>query len=152
MFKPLTLQSNARRSFQITVGLEEGYGTGIKHTTKEVQDLIGEWLAVRMAVNEKSLAGGVFSGTLIYAWNTPATGIKVTSEDIAVFSGEVSPVYCAHYTDDEVKEVLYNLASFIGIRLKQTRMYVAYKDEIQVYEDDQAAHPTRPVPPISTVE
>ena len=142
MFKPLKLQkSNARRPFQITIGLEEGYGTGIKHTALEVQNLIGLWITGRMERGEKSVSGVLIPAPLVYAWNTPTTGIKVATEDVVMFVGDVSPVYCAHYTDDDVRALLYDLAAFLGGKLKQTRMYVAYRDEIQVYEDDQAVYP-----------
>ncbi len=145
MFKLMQLKSLERRSFQLTVGLEEGYGTGIKHTIEEVKALIGKWLEARRTSGQKSLSGSVSDKTMIYAWDVPAGGVKVANEDIAVFSGEVSPVYCADYSDADVEAVLFDLAVFLGETLKQTRMYVAYKDRIHVLENDQAPHPTRKI-------
>ncbi|HEU5114204.1 MAG TPA: hypothetical protein VFT82_00380 [Candidatus Paceibacterota bacterium] len=142
MFVPLELKSNVRRSFQISIGLEEGYGSGIRHTKREVEHLIGEWIKSRMEKGEKSVAGAVVPGTMIYAWNSPLAGVLVNFEDLVFFVGDVSPLYCADYTDDEVKEVLRDLASFLGEALKQTRMYVAYRDEMAIYQDDKTLHPT----------
>jgi hypothetical protein len=146
VYKELALKSNERRPFQITVGLEEGYGGGVMHTVQEVEDLLGEWLELRMKKGEKTVSGPVYPGRLVYAWNTPATGIKINKEPLATIVGEVSPVYCSEYTDDEVKEVLRDLACYIGEKLKQTRMYVAYRDKIWVYGDDKATHPTELLP------
>lgn len=133
-----------RRSFQITVGLMEGYGTKRSHTAMKVENLVEKWMKTRMEAGMPVLTGFVISPKqkMVYGWKSPATGVKTNREDVVSLSGIVNPLYSADLSNDAAIELLKDLASFIGERLAQTRMYIEYMDTVIIIQNDNATHPT----------
>ncbi len=137
------VKNNQRRSFQINIGLEEGYGTNKRHTAQDVLDLIGQWMIQRIEAGLPVITGGMLlSGLMVYAWDSETTGVKVNQEDAVLFVGEVNPLYSGDLEDVQVREILFDLAGNLGDQLNQTRMYVMYLDEIFILQNDKAVHPT----------
>lgn len=136
------LQTTERRSFQINIGLMEGYSSGILHTKEEVLDLISLWMRNRMAAKLSCITGGtLIPGTMLYAWDSEATGLVVNREEVVLFVGEVSPFYNADLSDVEAVNALKDLASFLGEKLNQSRMYVMFKSLIWILQNDEIPHP-----------
>ena len=143
-FTRKALKDNKRRSFQINIGLREGYDSKVVHNEDKVIDLIGRWMFMKMTESSRCLTGGVLlSGPMIYAWNSSPTGVKVNIEDTILFVGEVNPLYSADLHDSEVISLLEDLASFLGEELNQTRMYIMYMDQIIILQNDNIDHPTK---------
>jgi len=142
------IQKNARyylrRPFQIYIGLVEGYGDNKSHTKEDVLNLIGQWMKQRAGQNLPVLTGGLLlgAGDMIYLWNSAPTGIVVNTEKTLLFVGEVNPLYNEELSDSTVKTALSSLASFLGEELKQTRMYLCYREEMWILEEKNTAHPT----------
>jgi hypothetical protein len=132
-----------RRSFQMTIGLTEGYGTDIRHTPQEVLDAIGEWMKGNMEADRPTLTGGMrIDGPMLYGWNSEATGVQTNQEDSVIFMGEVNPLYSADLSDEQVVLLLKDLANFVGERFNQTRMYFTYREELLILQNDKTVHPT----------
>ena len=143
MFSEKKLKSNVRRSFQITIGLKEGYGSDVVHSIEDVKTIIKDWMVAKMAGRLPTITGGiVVSGTTLYAWNSSATGIVANEEYTALFIGEINPLYNADMSDELAIASLRDLAETLGAKLNQTRMYVSYRDEVRIYQNDGQAHPT----------
>lgn len=126
--------TDLRRQFQITVGLHPGYGQ--EHTVHldEVRHRVvaahGMWMAERIKEDEPYLTG-VFTDVLVgYAWPRPETGQEPVQrlEPGMVFAGEVSVLYAAHVADEQVAEMLDELAGRLAEGAVQERVYVAYRD------------------------
>jgi len=132
-----------RRSFTVTFGLQEGYGDAARlHTVDEVVTLIESHLKDKAAAGQQYLTGTVTKGQVVYAW--PEEGGKAGGghEAQAAYSGEVSPLYNADLSDEEVEVILNDLASEIGAALGQTRVYVAYRGDIWILQQEESETPT----------
>lgn len=133
----------ARRAFAVTIGLREGYGpTAVTHTLKEVVQTVLEHLKARASGGQSYLTGTVTSGEVVYAWPEGEGKAGGGHEPVAVYSGEVSPLYNTSTTDEEAKQILTDLASTVGSAMGQTRVYVAYRDEMFVLQEEETATPT----------
>lgn len=143
MFVEVRTKSRENRPFQINVGLEEGYGSNIKHYPAEVLTLVATWMENKMRNGEAVITGLIlYPALILYGWNSASTGVKINHENMVALVGNVNPLYSSDLTDEQVILILRDLASFIGESLNQTRMYVTYKDEIRIYQNDKTAHPT----------
>ncbi len=143
MFREKRLVSSERRSFQITIGLMEGYNTGVVHTYQEVLDLINIWMRNRMRSGSSCITSGtLINGTMLYTWNSEATGIVTNQENVVMFVGEVNSIHNPGLSDDDAVVALKDLATFLGGVLKQTRMYIMFKKRIIVLENTEVVHPT----------
>ena len=136
--------SGARRSFELTVGLREGYGDhGKTHTLAEAEDLAVEWLKARAAEGRPFLPGTFFLGEVCYAWSGKIPDEAGGGhEPVAQYRGEVNPLYSADMTDEEAKRILMDLVSFLGRRLGQVRVYLVYRDEVFILQQEEKATPT----------
>ena len=68
-YKTVLGSRGGRRTFQITVGLAEGYGPDANiHTAEEVVSLMENHLKTKAANGQPYLAGSVTTGTVVYAW------------------------------------------------------------------------------------
>jgi len=133
----------ARRSFAITVGLAEGYGAQAKvHPVSEAIEAAMNWMKNKAANGQLFLTGTFTTCEVVYAWPEGEGKAGGGHEPTAVFSGEVSPLYNAAMTDQEVVDILNDLAGHLGSTLGQTRVYVAYRDEIWILQAEETATPT----------
>lgn len=136
--------TSVRRSFAITVGLAEGYGANARrHDRQEVIDAALGWMKQRVTDGKPYLSGTVSAeGTVAYAYAITPGNVCGDCEDVVVFFGEVSVLYNANLTDGDVKEILNDMAAHLGTTLRQTRVYVAYRDEAWVLQATESATPT----------
>jgi len=143
MYKMVEGSSGEARSFAITVGLQEGYGsTGKTHNMEEVVSLIESYLK-KLAVDGKPfLTGIITSGTVVYAWPEGTGKAEGGHEPQVVFSGEVTPLYLSSLSDKEVEGFLNDLASFLGEKLGQTRIYLRYKVKAWILQWEGSKTPT----------
>ena len=116
-----------RREFKITWGLRAGYGlSGRIYDLEEAIRAAHKWMRERDARAEPFLSGMFTRGEVIYA------GSEVEAahhrEPVAVFTGEVLPLYAADIGDDMVRTLLNELASLVGRILDQEEVHVAYRD------------------------
>ncbi len=135
--------SGKRRSFELTVGLREGYDDqGKTHDLAEAQDLAVEWLKARAAAGKPFLPGTFFQGEVCYAWPEGPGKAGGGHEPVALYRGEVNPIYNAETTDEGAKGILTDLASFLGERLGQARVYLVYCDEVIIFQKEKVTTPT----------
>jgi len=143
-FKRVEAKTSLRRSFAITLGLSEGYGESAKvHTRQEVVDAALAYMKAKAAAGEPFLTGTVSAeGTVVYAWPESPGKSGGGKENTIVFYGEVSVLYNADTSDEDVKAMLDDMATSLGSILGQTRVYVAYRDQTWVLQAEQTATPT----------
>lgn len=144
MFEEKELKSHTRRSFQITIGLTEGYESTVRHTKEEVIILIGEHNRERLNSDECKfcvLGGMLVPATVVHSRNVEKAQHEMVTEDVLLFMGDISPVYHSDVTDAEVVEALKSLASYLGEKLHQGRMYVTYGNNIFVLHNPAMKRP-----------
>ncbi len=129
--------------FAVTVGLVEGYGSSLKHhTIDEVIGLVESFLRKRAMTGLLFLGGIVTRGDAVYAW-TNSNGIAGSgNEPTATFSGELKPLYDSAVSHKDVEEFLNVLATFLGVALAQTRIYVAFNGNMWILQDDRNSTPS----------
>jgi hypothetical protein len=143
MYKLVTGSKGEARVFALTVGLKEGYGeSSAVHTAEEAVALCENYLKQRAAENKPFLTGIITSGMVVYAWPEGQGQAGSGHEPEIVFSGEVTPLYLAGMTDEEVEEFLNGLASYLGEKLGQTRVYLRYKSEVWILQREDSETPT----------
>ena len=122
-----------RRSFKMIIGLCEGYSPShrIQHDMGEVESIVGAWL-----VRHEKLGNGYLPGQLDYRTQQYARdGIAIT-EPSAIYEGEVNPIYNGHATDPENVGTLTELADLLSNSLKQQRIYLCYRDQLFILENE----------------
>lgn len=131
------------RSFKVSFGLCAGYGENSRNfTMDDAKASIHGWMQSRIEAGLPFLTGHLMAGQVVYAWpNGDGTSGK-GDEPGGLFVGEVSVLYDADATDEEVVARLDELATAIGADLEQTRVYVAYGDKTWVLEKVGASTPT----------
>ena len=116
-----------RREFKITWGLRAGYGSaGRIYDLEEATRAAHCWMRERDARGEPFLSGMFARGEVVYAGS--ADDAAHDREPVAVFTGEVLPLYAGNLDDDTVRALLNELASEIGSILEQEEVYVGYRD------------------------
>lgn len=135
-YQRVETKTSVRRSFAITLGLSEGYGWNTKrHSRHEVIGASLEYMKRLVADGKPYLSGTVSAeGTVVYAYSNAPGNAGGGYEDTVVFFGEVSVLYNPDLSDDDVKAILNDMAAHLGTILGQTRVYVAYRDEIWVLQ------------------
>lgn len=118
----------ARRSFQIVIGLYEGYNEGKTYSAEEGQRVITAWLIAQKNAGKPYLPGQLIQGTMLYVHEGPH------AEPVLTYMGEVSPLYNSMLKDEEVIEALSELAGRLAEELKQVRVYLMYRDQIFILE------------------
>lgn len=124
-----------KRSFEITLGLRQGYAPDAPvYSGEEVVGVIKEWLNQRLNAGLPILTGkfvyGKGMGLLYPLRNDPADQSKgqfTTDEPLFIYTGELSPWYDRDRTDTEVILTLRDLALHIGRKFNQKRMYYSFK-------------------------
>ncbi|MBD3261092.1 MAG: hypothetical protein GF334_05325 [Candidatus Altiarchaeales archaeon] len=90
---------------------------------------------------EPFLTGALSNAYICYAYST-SSGARVQGEPVVKFSGEVVPFYNGRMKDDEVIEVLNDLAAHLGAATEQTRVYVRYRDSTWILQKEGKKTPT----------
>ena len=80
----------------------------------------------RDARAEPFLSGMFTRGEVIYAGSEAEAAHD--REPVAIFTGEVLPLYAADIDDDRIRILLNELAAEIGKVLEQEEVHVAYRD------------------------
>jgi hypothetical protein len=119
-----------RRSFRMSIGLIEGYSGSKLHTLQEAEQIIMDWSALQLASEKVYLPGRFDYNRMLYAHHN-----KAVAEETAVYEGEVSPLYNSKISDKKVTATLIELATLLAKKLKQTRIYLTYRDKIFILED-----------------
>jgi hypothetical protein len=115
-----------RREFRITWGLRAGYGpSGRIYDLEEAIRAAHRWMRERDARGAPFLSGMLTRGEVIYVGSSEATQDR---EPVAIFTGEVLPLYAGGLGDDAVRELLNELAGEIGTVLDQEEIHIAYRD------------------------
>lgn len=143
-FKRVTAPTSLRRSFAITLGLSEGYGDAAKiHSRQEVIEASLAYMKAKAAEGKPYLTGTVSAvGAVVYAWPEGPGKSGGGTEDNLTFTGEVSVLYNADTSDEEVEAMLDEFAAHLGGILGQTRVYVAYRDKTWVVQAEKMETPT----------
>jgi hypothetical protein len=129
--KKLTVinQDQLRRSFQMIIGLHEGYHEGKTYSIEDGQRVITTWLIAQKNAGKPYLPGQLIQGTMLYVHEGPHT------EPVLTYMGEVSPLYNSTLTDEKVIEALSELAGRLAEEFKQVRIYLMYQDQIFILEN-----------------
>ena len=126
-FSPLPGSEGPRREFKITWGLRAGYGlAGRIYDLEEAIRAAHRWMRERDARGEPFLSGMFARGEVIYAGSEADPAHD--REPVAVFTGEVLPLYAGDLDDHTVRALLNELASEIGSILEQEEIHVSYRD------------------------
>src|SRR5438132_13945847 len=116
-----------RREFKITSGLRAGYGpSGRIYDLEEAIRAAHRWMRERDARAEPFPSGMFTRGEVVYAGSQAEAAHD--REPVAIFTGEVLPLYAADLDDDTVRILLNELASEIGRVHEQEEVHVAYSD------------------------
>jgi hypothetical protein len=126
-FSPLPGSEGPRREFKITWGLRAGYGlTGRIYDLEEAIRAAHRWMRERDARGEPFLSGMFARGEVVYAGSDADAAHD--REPVAIFTGEVLPLYAGDLDDETVRALLDELASEIGDILEQEEVHVSYRD------------------------
>ncbi len=126
------------RPFVITGGLQEGYGPdGKLHTLAEVVAAHHAWQGERSAI----IGLLVSPADPSYGW--PQDGsIRSAAESGWMLHGGINVQFASGMSDDEARDKLLDLASFIAGRLGQTRVYVTFLGEDLILQAAEKTTPT----------
>jgi hypothetical protein len=126
-FSPLPGSEGPRREFKISWGLRAGYGlTGRIYDLEEAIRAAHRWMRERDARGEPFLSGMFARGEVVYAGSDADAAHD--REPVAIFTGEVLPLYAGDLDDETVRALLNELASEIGDILEQEEVHVSYRD------------------------
>ena len=126
-FSPLSGSEGPRREFKITWGLRAGYGSaGRIYDVEEAIRAAHRWMRERHARGKPFLSGMFTRGEVVYAGSEADAAHD--REPVAIFTGEVLPLYAGDLDDETVRMLLNELASEIGHTLEQEEVHVGYRD------------------------
>jgi hypothetical protein len=126
-FSVVPTSEGPRREFKITWGLRAGYGpSGRIYDLEEAIRAGHRWMRERDARAEPFLSGMFTRGEVVYAGSEAEAAHD--REPVAIFTGEVLPLYAADLDDDAVRILLDELAAEIGRVLEQEEVHVTYRD------------------------
>ncbi len=119
--------SMEQKSFQLTLGLREGYLEGApEHSFAEAEKAYREWMQQRVDGGLRFVTGLLDNCVLTFPVRTGESGFRVTQEPGAILSGSLSPHYDKGRSDAEVVATLNDLAQHLGVVLGQVRVYLSY--------------------------
>jgi hypothetical protein len=125
-FSRVPCSDGPRREFKITWGLRAGYQpTGRIHDLEEAIRAAHRWMRQRDQRGAPFLSGMFTRGEVVYA---SAGNSSQDREPVAIFTGEVLPLYAGDLDDDVVRDLLNELAGEIGTVLEQEDVHIAYRD------------------------
>jgi hypothetical protein len=132
-FSPLSGSEGPRREFKITWGLRAGYGTrGRIYDLEEAIRAAHRWMRERHARGKPFLSGMFTRGEVVYAGSEGDAAHD--REPVAIFTGEVLPLYAGDLDDETIRMLLNELASEIGRTLEQEEVHVGYRDRTWTLE------------------
>ena len=121
------------RRFTVTFGLKAGYGDNAKvFPQSDAEKAIQGWMANRIESGKKYLTGSVRGGTLLWGWKPDDAAPVLGTEAQAEYSGVLHPLFNADLTEEEVLEMLQDLASKVGNTLEQERVWVEWGGKVYV--------------------
>jgi hypothetical protein len=120
-----------KRSFSITVGLNEGYDSPCSHNIYELIWECIDWMIDRVEKNLPYLPGMWKTADMCYVHN----GHQII-EPVAIFCGEVNHLYNSNLKDNDIEEMLNELASVLGSTTNQTRVYLSFCDKMWILEKE----------------
>lgn len=130
----ITVTEGVRRTFTITVGLSEGYGSaGIVHHPSTADKAVSEWMEARVREDRLTISGFFTEIKLHYVY-TEEKVAHADHEPGLRFWGEVSIQRLEDTSDAEITEVLNDLADALGRALCQEHVIVSYRDSTWVRE------------------
>jgi len=140
-FSVVPTSEGPRREFKITWGLRAGYGpSGRIYDLEEAIRAGHRWMRERDARAEPFLSGMFTRGEVVYAGSEAEAAHD--REPVAIFTGEVLPLYAADLDDDAVRPLLNELAAETGRVLEQEEVHVTYRDRTWTLKAvDEAASP-----------
>ena len=140
-FSVVPTSEGPRREFKITWGLRAGYGpSGRIYDLEEAIRAGHRWMRERDTRAEPFLSGMFTRGEVVYAGSEAEAAHD--REPVAIFTGEVLPLYAADLDDDVVRILLDELAAEIGRVLEQEEVHVTYRDRTWTLKaSDEAASP-----------
>jgi hypothetical protein len=107
--------------------LRAGYGpSGRIYDLEEAIRAAHRWMRERDARAQPFLSGMFTRGEVVYAGSQGEAAHE--REPVAIFTGEVLPLYAADLDDDTARMLLNELASEIGRVLEQEEVHVAHRD------------------------
>ena len=107
--------------------MRAGYGpSGRIYDLEEAIRAAHRWMRERDARAEPFLSGMFTRGEVVYAGSEAEAAHD--REPVAIFTGEVLPLYAADIDDDRIRILLNELAAEIGKVLEQEEVHVAYRD------------------------
>lgn len=143
MYNQVAGSRGTRRSFTITCGLQVGYGEGkVLHSAEEAVEIALGWMKNKAAAGLAYLTGTISTGEVVYAWPEGEGKAGGGHEPTIAFTGEVNPLYNAGMSAEEAIVILNDLATALGTALGQTRVYVAYCDQIWILQAEDKTTPT----------
>jgi len=144
MFKTLKQPGVTAPEFKIMLGLREGYGPDAKtHTLDEVISLIEVYLKQQAIAGKPYFTGMVIGGTVVYAWyDSRSSHSGSANEPQAVYIGNKNPMYHSELLESEIRDLLTEIADYLGSALGQTRVYVTYGESMWIRHAEDATTPT----------
>ncbi len=87
------------------------------------------------------MSGIVTLGHVCYGWSKEQGHAEGRNEPVAVYSGDVSPIYNIGMTDEEAMEYLILLAEKLATQFNQVRVYVSYRQTLYILQREDTEHP-----------
>lgn len=121
--------ATVRRSFEMVIGLQEGYKGKKLHSMELVEKLIGKWLVKQKRTGKPYIPGRLDYNTMLYVHD------DLIVEPVAIYKGEINPIYNFRLSDKAAIVALTELAQILADELKQTRIYLSYRDKLFILEN-----------------
>jgi hypothetical protein len=140
-YRRVPAATDVRRPFTVVVGRSPGYDGAPNAPTGAAVAAVLVWMKDRAVAAQPYLTGVITEGSVCYAWADDQGGAGGAAEPAVVFSGDVSVLYAADVTHEEVEAMLDELGGLLGAVLDQTRVYVTYRDSAWVLEREGRTTP-----------
>ena len=128
-----TTVEGLRRTFTITSGLREGYGSeSITHHREDAHRAAGEWMKQCAETGQIALSGFFTDTTILYVRDGGNGELECGAEPAVRFWGEVSLARLADTPDEQIKLTLNDLGDVLGHALGQELVTIGYRDETWV--------------------
>ncbi len=120
-------------SAEITLGLKKGYG-GFSQEKQAVLECLTKRYCKEASAERPFIPFVVTEAVITYAYPTE-NGWHGEHEPALVLSSEKSPLYAAHFDDEEWKNLVEETAEHLGEVFEQFRVYVVYtRKEVKILQ------------------